>query len=97
MIKCVFSLIIFVFSFGPVFAGASDEWKQEKSTHFIVCYKNAPEQFIKNLTDRAEEYYNKIADDLGFRRFNFWLWDNRAKIYIHDNKEAYQAATGQPG
>jgi len=74
-----------------------DSWKTNKSTHFIVYYRNAPEDFIDTLIDRAEDYYNRIADDLGFRRFNFWLWENRAKIYIHDNVADFQFATGQPG
>jgi len=71
-------------------------WNTDKSTHFIIYYKNAPDRFLDELIDKAEGYYNKIADDLGFRRYNFWLWDNRAKIYIYDNAQDYQAATAQP-
>lgn len=33
---------------------------------------------------------------MGFRRFDFWLWDSRAKIYIYDNDRDFQAGTGQP-
>jgi len=71
-------------------------WNTEKSTHFIVYYKIAPQDFIKQLIERSEEYYNKIADNLGFMRFNFWLWDNRAKIYIYDDAKSYQTSTGHP-
>jgi len=78
------------------FLAKADDWQITKSTHFIVYYKNAQEDFLERLIERAEDYYNKIADDLGFRRYNFWLWDNRAKIYIYDNAQDYQAATGQP-
>lgn len=77
------------------FALAAD-WNTDKSTHFIIYYKNAPDRFLDELIDQAEGYYNKIADDLGFRRYNFWLWDNRAKIYIYDNAQDYQIATGKP-
>ena len=48
------------------------------------------------MIDRAENYYNDIADALGFKRYDFWLWENRAKIYIYDNADAYRQATGQP-
>jgi len=72
------------------------KWNTEKSTHFIIYYKNAPADFIKRLIERSEDYYNKIADNLGFMRFNFWLWDNRAKIYIYDDTKDYQTSTGYP-
>ena len=72
-------------------------WQENRSTHFIVYYKNAPEYFIRQVADRAEIYYNNIADDLGFRRYDFWTWDNRAQIYIYDNSADYQASTGLPG
>lgn len=75
---------------------SAEEWNIAKSTHFIVYYKNAPEDFISQLIDKSEDYYNGIADNLGFRRYNFWLWDNRAKIYIHADANSYQALTGQP-
>ncbi|MFH1888598.1 MAG: peptidase MA family metallohydrolase [Candidatus Omnitrophota bacterium] len=77
-------------------SASGDGWSVTKSTHFIIYYKKAPQDFIDHAIQKSEYYYNKIADDLGFRRFDFWLWDNRAKIYIHDDAKAYQAATGQP-
>lgn len=77
-------------------AQQSDKWHITKSTHFIIYYKTAEEKFLGQLIDTAEDCYNKIAEDLGFRRYNFWLWDNRAKIYIYDDAKDYQAGTGQP-
>lgn len=94
MKRCIFVLLI-LFSLSLVY-GDNDNWKITKSTHFIIYYKNAPEDFIRRLIDKSEEYYNKIAQDLGFRRYDFWLWDERAKIYIHDNASDYQLATGEP-
>jgi hypothetical protein len=85
-----------LFLFSICLAQETEGWKTQKSTHFIIYYKNAPEDFIRQLIEKSEDYYNKIADDLGFRRFDFWLWDKRAKIYIYDDAEEYQAATGQP-
>ncbi len=90
LIAAVFSLCL-----SSAFADTND-WSIEKSTHFIIYYKNAPGDFIQQLIEKSEYYYDKIADDLGFRRFDFWLWDNRAKIYIHDDSKGYQVATHQP-
>jgi len=76
---------------------AEEEWFTVKSTHFLVYHKKAPEDFVRKVTKRSEELYDKIASDLGFNRFDFWLWDNRAKIYIYDDAGQFQAATGNPG
>ena len=74
------------------------QWQHEsRSTHFIVYYNTTPESFIDRLKNKAEEYYDIIADDLGFRRYNFWLWDNRAKIFIYDSMQEFQAGARQPG
>lgn len=72
------------------------KWNNLNSTHFIVYYKKAQRDFIDQVIERLENYYDRIADDLGFRRFEFWLWENRAKIYIYDDNSDYQASTGQP-
>lgn len=77
-------------------AQAEPKWHTQKSTHFIVYYKNANDNFIRKVSERSESYYNDIADDLGFRRLDFWLWDKRANIYIYDDAKDYQEATGQP-
>lgn len=97
MKKSISFLIILFWVAGICLAQEQDKWNLEKSTHFIVYYKNAPGDFIKQLIDNSENYYEKISFDLGFNRFNFWLWDDRAKIYIYNNASDYRAATGQPG
>lgn len=96
MRRCILTFLIFSLCLSFTLAN-TDDWSTEKSTHLIVYYKNAPKDFIEQLIEKSEYYYDKIADDLGFRRYDFWLWDNRAKIYIHDDAGAYQAATNQPG
>ncbi|MCU0666794.1 MAG: peptidase MA family metallohydrolase [Candidatus Omnitrophica bacterium] len=93
-IAVTIALAVVLFYFKSSFA--DEKWQEKKGTHFIVCYQNAPEDFINNLMSSAENYYNLIADELGFRRFDFWLWDDRAKIYIYDTKEQYHRLTGQP-
>ncbi len=93
--KFIFLLILANF-LGIVLAQEVDKWQTAKSTHFIIYYQNVPEDFLNRVIKRAEDYYDRIADNLGFRRYDFWLWDNRAKIYIYDDALGYQAATGQP-
>ncbi len=76
----------------PLYA---QEWKEEKGDHFIVFYADAIAQ-PKEVIRKAEFYYNRIAEDLGYARYsNFWQWDKRVKIYIHPTQEAFQKATGQ--
>jgi hypothetical protein len=95
MIRCAFCLFL-VLIFSNQALAIRDNWNEAKSSHFIVYYKNVSEDFINRLINKSEENYNKIADSLGFMRFNFWLWENRAKIFIYDNASDYHLATGQP-
>jgi len=87
----------FIFLFFPllVYAG-TPPWQVFKSTHFLISYKSAKESQLDQLSSKAEEYYNKITDDLGFNRFDFWTWNNRARIYLFDNQQEYMSATGDP-
>ncbi|MDD5115517.1 MAG: peptidase MA family metallohydrolase [Candidatus Omnitrophica bacterium] len=88
-------LILFLFL--PLAAHAQEQpWQVFKSTHFLIYYKSAKESQLNALAARAENDYNKITDDLGFNRFNFWTWDNRAKIYLFDTQKQYMEATGNP-
>ncbi|MDP2939398.1 MAG: peptidase MA family metallohydrolase [Candidatus Omnitrophota bacterium] len=72
------------------------EWNSHRSSHFLVYYKKAPEDFIDEVIETAEEYYRSITSDLGFTRFDEWSWDERAKIYIYDDLDEYVKATNQP-
>ncbi|HNX81649.1 MAG TPA: peptidase MA family metallohydrolase [Candidatus Omnitrophota bacterium] len=92
-ILCAASFVLWAV-YAPAFAEVP--WNVEKSTHFLIYYKNAPADFIAKVVTRAEDYYDRIADDLGFRRMNFWLWENRASMYIYDDAVSYQQATGEP-
>lgn len=90
------SLLLTAFLFSPCAFADTKDWKVAKSTHFLVFYQNAYPDFIDRVMERTEDDYNRIAYSLGFTRFNFWLWDNRARIYIYDDKAEYQEATLQP-
>ncbi|MFA4842595.1 MAG: peptidase MA family metallohydrolase [Candidatus Omnitrophota bacterium] len=96
MKKTFFALLIIFLFLGFAQAQKPGEWKMRKSTHFIVYYNFAPYDFIEQLIGKSEDYYATIADALGFRRFDFWLWEDRAKIYIYDDSKSYLISTGQP-
>jgi len=74
---------------------AAEDWKEIKGDHFIVFYV-ADENFSRETLRRAETYYTRIANDLGYNRFSFWSWDNRVKIYIYADEDGYRKGTGQP-
>ena len=87
-------MLTFAFLIVPAHAESiSSLWQTEKSQHFIIYYQNAPAEFIDELVYKAEDYYNSIMEELGFRRFDFWTWDNRAKIYLYNDKSSYLKET----
>ncbi|MFA5143634.1 MAG: peptidase MA family metallohydrolase [Candidatus Omnitrophota bacterium] len=86
----LFCLLLFT----HCFANAVEGWREIKSEHFIVNYIE-DENFASEVSRRAEQYYSKIAADLGYVRYdNFWTWDNRAKIFIYRTRDEYIRATG---
>jgi len=75
---------------------SSTFWNTEKTQNFIIYYQAGDMTFIRGLADAAERNYNSIVDELGFRRMDFWVWDNRAKIYIYpDSKEFHKDTEGE--
>lgn len=64
-------------------------WQTDKSAHFIVNYQYAPSGYIPELIGQAEKYYTGIIEELGYRRFDFWSWDKRAKIYLYKEGADY--------
>jgi hypothetical protein len=86
--------LFLIFSFLPMVLLADNQaWQVFKSTHFLIYYKSASENELNLLSQKAEECYNNIADELGLNRFDFWTWDNRASIYLYDTKDEYLKAT----
>lgn len=82
--------VFLVCPFGQSQAQVSEAlWNTEKTQHFIIYYQSADIGFIRSLAHTAEKNYNSIVDELGFRRMDFWSWDNRAKIYIYDGPQDY--------
>ena len=91
--------LVFLF-FGSVKAQTDssldlNDWKIEKSKHFIIYYQEASSRYINKARSYAEHYYKSITDYLGFRRFNFWTWEKRCKIYLYPSREEYLKDTGR--
>ena len=74
----------------------AQDWKKLSGQHFIV-YFTQDKKFAKDVLDRAEVDYRRIARELGYPRYSdFWLWDKRVKIYIYPDHSSFIKATGQP-
>ncbi len=74
----------------PVYAQVTSSlWQTDKTQHFIINYQQVPPGYIAEVIEKAEKYYNSIVDDLGYRRLDFWSWDNRAKIYLYNTSAEY--------
>ncbi|MFH1798445.1 MAG: hypothetical protein ABH844_03775 [Candidatus Omnitrophota bacterium] len=72
------------------------DWREHKRAHFIVYYHpGISENYVRAFAGKCENYYRSITHRLGFERFNFWLWDNRAKIFLYRTKEDYLGSTGR--
>ena len=90
-------IVIFIILILPTLTFSEEErWKERKSSHFIIYYKEAPRDFIDEVIDASEDYYHKITRELGFTRYEYWLWEERAKIYIYRDADEYHSSTGKP-
>jgi len=93
-------LIFFFFLYSGCVYGAEVSttlWQINKSTHFIVYYQEAPQEYIDEVIAQAEGYYNTITEKLGFTRYkDFWTWQKRTKIYLFRDKKEYHRVTSQP-
>lgn len=82
--------------FGCISVSYGQDWKQLESEHSIVYFVQ-DEGFARQVSDKAEFYYRRIADDLGYARYsNFWTWENRVKIYIYPDRNSYSKASNMP-
>ncbi|MDD5504843.1 MAG: hypothetical protein PHV77_06025 [Candidatus Omnitrophica bacterium] len=90
-LKYIFLLTALCLLSLPVSADVSSVlWNTTKTQHFIIYYQEASHDFISNLSAASERYYNSIVDELGFRRMDFWSWDNRARIYMYPDSYSFQ-------
>ncbi len=96
MLNRILIILFIIFVLPNVSFCEEQKWEDQSSNHFIVYYKEAPEDFITEVIDAAEDYYQKITRDLGFTRYEYWLWEDRAKIYIYKEAEDYHSSSGKP-
>lgn len=91
---CLWGMALFFIGEGRCIA---EPWKELSGTHFIVYYMGE-EEFARDTLYQAEVYYDRIASDLGYQRYQeFWTWEARCKIYIYPDHQSYvQAHGGQP-
>lgn len=77
---------------------ADEPWLTTKSRHFIIYYQpGVDDDFLDEAIYYAEKYYNDITDGLGFTRYDYWLWEKRAKIYFYKDQASYIKGTNMPG
>jgi hypothetical protein len=85
------TITLFLFSLS-----SAQDWQELKGEHFIVYYTKE-HKFAKEVLNKSEVYYKRIASELGYPRYSkFWLWENRVKIYIYPDKNSFLKATNQP-
>lgn len=75
---------------------AGDEWKEMKGKHFIVHYRS-DRDFADKVRSKAEKEYQRIVKDLGYTKYgDFWLWDDRVKIYLYSSRQEFISAENAP-
>lgn len=94
MKKFFFLFLMLVFLFPQrIF---SQGWQKLKSDHFVVHF-TSDEKFAKEILNKAEKYYRRIALELGYPRYEkFWTWENRVNIYVYPDHQSFLKATNQP-
>jgi len=77
---------------------SSDDWQKEMGKHFVIYYSDIKDvSWAKKVLREAEGYYNKIAQHIGYSRYqNYWTWDERVKIVIYDDQKDFVQKTGLP-
>ena len=75
----------------------SEKWEEYKDDHFIMYYdKSIPKTYIKKFAKECEKDYETVLDRLGFSRMDFWLFKDRAKVYLFKDRDEYLEKTGFP-
>ena len=98
LMSSIIFLVFFTLGIYPALSeDTADQWLKESSRHFIIYYRQGTQpNYIKKVVRKAEDYYEEILDSLGFRRFDFWTWENRCKIFLYLSQDEYYNDTRQP-
>ena len=92
-----FLIGVFLFMNPLVIFAQEDQWQEYRSDHFIIFHKDAAKEFIDEVSSKAEEYFAKIAETLGFQAYPTWWGDRRVKIYIYSDQPDYYSAVKESG
>lgn len=89
-----------------VAAGMDSLWAQQgvegfseiTSEHFRARFLTPSDRDLARRTlDRAEYLYRRIADDIGYSRYDgYWTWERRAGIILFPDQISFARFTGQP-
>jgi hypothetical protein len=92
-----FLCLFFLCSSSLVMAQGSP-FQEVSSKHFLAQFTLEEERGLaQQVLDRAEAYYDKVARDIGYSRYqNFWTWESRVKIVIYPDQVSFARFTGQP-
>lgn len=94
-IKTIYLAIVFFLLSGSLTYSAT-QWEEVRSEHFIVFFYALNKEFADEVSTTAEEYYDSVAEELGYVRYsNFWQWNKRVKIYIYPDHKSYLLASKQ--
>ena len=79
-------------------ADVKDPFFEVTSEHFRARYTVASERdMVKTVLRRAEEYYVRVANDIGYSRYeDFWTWDRRVVMILYPDQYAFERFTGAP-
>ena len=71
---------------------APKEWREHKTRHFIISFKDAPQEVVQQIGQEAEEVFGQIADNMGLDSYPNWRSDQRLKIVVYNDQEDYRTS-----
>ena len=91
-------LFLWLVSFASLVVAQESPFREMTSKHFLAQFTLEEERGLaQQVLDRAEGYYDKVAQDIGYSRYqDFWTWESRAKIVIFPDQVSFARFTGQP-
>jgi hypothetical protein len=75
---------------------AETAWKEVRTRHVIVRHVDNA-RLAQDVSRAAERDYDRIARELGITRYDrFWVWQDRAVVWLHPSREHFRRATNAP-
>lgn len=89
--KIFAAVVIFsVFFSAAAPAAEKKDFRQLRSEHFLINYRqDVSQSYVYKIKDKAEGFYRIITHEFNLMRDEFWLWENRAVIFIAKDKQDY--------